>query len=397
VRKTMSDKGVAALKPRPKRYAFADPEMRGLWIRVQPSGAKSFVAVTLDPQGKQKWATIGPCDVLSIKEARDKARAAIKRIKDGKPAFDQPAKADTFQDVAEQWLKRHVGAKGLRSEGEVTRLLRAHVFAAWKGRAFLGIRRSDVAALLDEVEDDHGARQADYVLAIVRGVMNWYATRHDDYVPPIVKGMRRTNPKERARSRILSDDEIARIWKAAEANGTFGALVCLLLLTSQRRDKVVSMRWQDISIDGTWTIAAEAREKGTGGELVLPAAALEIIRAQPHLGDNPYVLAGRGNGHINGYSKAKRRLDAQLPRIPQWQLHDLRRTARSLMSRAGVPSEHAERIMGHALQGVEAVYDRHAYVAEKADALKRLAALIDGIVRPRENVLPMAKRRKRSP
>jgi integrase len=166
-----------------------------------------------------------------------------------------------------------------------------HVYTAWKDRAFLEIRRSDVAALFDEVEDDHGARQADYVLAIVRGIANWYATRHNNYQPPIVKGMRRTNPKERARARILADDEIRLIWKQAEANGTFGALIRLLLVTAQRREKVVSMRWADVSIDGTWTIAAEAREKGTAGELVLPAAAIEIIRAQPHLGDNPFVRA----------------------------------------------------------------------------------------------------------
>src|SRR5262249_37095253 len=149
------------------------------------------------------------------------------------------------------------------------------------------------------------------------------------------------------------------------------------------------MRWQDISPDGTWTIPVEAREKGTAGELALPPAALDIIRAQPHLGENPYVLAGRGNGHINGYSKAKRQFDAKLPDMAQWQMHDLRRTARSLLSRAGVSSEHAERVMGHAIGGVEGVYDRHSYRDEKADALARLAALIDGIVNPRANVVPM--------
>jgi len=397
MRKTLTDKGVAALKPRHKRYTEPDPELRGHYIRVQPSGAKSFVAVTLDPHGKQVWATIGGADVLKIAESREKARAAIKRVKEGKPAFEAPpAKAASFEEIAEQWLKRHVRAKGLRSEGEVTRLLRAHVYSAWKGRAFLDIRRSDVAALLDEVEDDHGARQADYVLAIVRGAMNWYATRHDDYVPPIVKGMRRTNPKERARARILDDKEVRAVWKAAETNGTFGALVRLLLLTAQRREKVVSMRWQDVSSDGLWSIPAEAREKGTGGELVLPRAALDIIRALPHLGENPYLLAGRGNGHINGYSKAKRRLDAQLPGMGQWQLHDLRWTARSLLSRAGVRPDIGERVMGHAIAGVEGVYDRHKYRDEKADALRRLATLIDGIVNPRENIVPMtAKRRKR--
>jgi integrase len=397
MRKSLTDKGVAALRPRAARYAHPDPELRGHYIRVQPSGVKSFVAVTLDPHGKQVWATLGTTDVLAIADARERAREAIRRIRDGLSAFEAPAaKPETFETVAEQWLKRHVHAKKLRSEHEVRRLLRAHVYARWGERAFLDIRRSDVAALLDEVEDDHGARQADYVLAIVRGIMNWFATRHDDYVPPIVRGMRRTVPKERARTRTLTDNEMRLIWKTAATNGTFGALVRLLLLTAQRRDKVVSMRWSDISVDGTWTIPAEAREKGSAGELVLPEMALNIIRAQPHLGDNPYVLAGRGNSHINGYSKAKRQLDAKLPSaMPGWVLHDLRRTARSLLSRAGVRPDIAERVLGHSLQGVEAVYDRHAYSAEKADALRRLAALIDSIVQPRENVVPLAKRAKR--
>ena len=179
--------------------------------------------------------------------------------------------------MAEQWLKRHVRAKGLRSEGEVTRLIKAHVYPAWEGRPFLGIRRSDVTRLLDEVEDDHGARQADYVLAIVSGIMNFYASRADDYAAPLVKGMRRTNPKERARARKLSDDELRALWKAAEGDGAFGGFARLLLMTAQRRDKVASMRWTDIADDGTWTIPAEAREKGNAGELKLPEAAIALV------------------------------------------------------------------------------------------------------------------------
>ena len=285
--------------------------------------------------------------------------------------------------------------KGARPEGEVTRLLRAHVCPAWGSRDFLAIRRSDVAELLDEVEDDHGARQADYVLAIVRGIANWYATRHDDYLPPIVRGMRRTSPKERERSRILDDKELRAIWKVAEANGSFGAFIRLLLISAQRRRKVATMRWDDIKIDGTWTIPTEDREKGTGGELVLPATALDIIKVQPRLGENPYVFAGRGNGPLAAFSKPKRRFDAALGDLAPWALHDLRRTARSLMSRAGIRPDIAERVMGHAMQGVEGVYDRHAYKDEKADALKRLAKLIAGIVGPRENVVPMRRQKRR--
>jgi integrase len=194
--------------------------------------------------------------------------------------------------------------------------------------------------------------------------------------------MRRTSPKERQRSRILDDAELRKIWRVAEENGTFGAFVRLLLLTAQRRRKVAAMRWGDITVDGTWTIPVEEREKGTAGELVLPPAALDIIRAQPRLGDNPYILAGRGNGPINAFSKPKRLFDGKLEDVAPWTLHDLRRSARSLMSRAGIRPDVAERVLGHAIEGVEGVYDRHSYAAEKADALKRLAALIASIVRP---------------
>jgi integrase len=363
---------------------------------VTPSGAKSFVAVTLDPNGKQVWATIGPTDRYSIEAARELARAAMKRVHAGLPAFETPPpKPATFKDVAEQWLARHVHANGLRSIAQITRHLQAHIYPAWADRVFLDIRRSDVAALLDRVQDNHGARAADYVLAITRGIMNWFATRNDDFTPPIVRGMQRRSSQEKARARILDDDEIRRIWTAADTAGSFGAIVKLCLLTAQRSRKVAAMKWADISPDGEWTISAESREKNTAGSLMLPDMAFDIIRARPQIGDNPHVFAGRyRNGPFDSFGPAKGKFDAKLGEMPIWKVHDLRRTARSLMSRAGVRPDIAARVMGHAIAGVEGVYDRHSYRDEKADALRRLAALIDGIVNPRENVLPMARRKK---
>lgn len=405
-RKGLSDAGVRALKPRAKQFVFPDPELTGHYIRVMPAGTKAYVVVARDLAGKQKWATIATVDRMPIAEARERARTALTRIQEGKPAFETAATAETVQDVAEGWLKRHVAEKGLRSEGEIRRLLKAHVFPAWGARPLVDVRRSDVARLLDEVSDDHGARQADYVLALVRSIMNWHATRSDDYSPPIVQGMRRTNPKERARSRTLSDDELRAVWTVAEGDGAFGALVKLLVLTGQRRDKVAGMAWEDLDLEaGVWTIPAEAREKGAGGELKLPEAALAIVRGLPRVASSPFVFPGarRINGQetaMSGWSKRKRAFDAKvaviLPDVPQWQLHDLRRTGRSLMRRAGVLSEHAERVLGHVQPGVAGVYDRHAYFDEKAAALARLAALVDAIVREQTaDVVPLARKEKR--
>ena len=127
---------------------------------------------------------------------------------------------------------------------------------------------------------------------------------------------------------------------------------------------------------------------------MLPKAAIAIVQAQPRLGDNPFVFAGRGNGPFRGFSQAKAAFDDKLPKgMPEWVLHDLRRTARSLMARAGVRPDIAERVMGHAIAGVEGVYDRHSYRDEKADALQRLASLLAIILNPpKTNVQPIYAR-----
>jgi integrase len=138
------------------------------------------------------------------------------------------------------------------------------------------------------------------------------------------------------------------------------------------------MRWEDVQ-GGVWSIPAESREKGNAEDLPLPKIALDIINGQPRFAGTPFIIARK-----NYHTKAKADFVAKLPPMPQWQLHDLRRTARSLMARAGVRPDVAERVLGHAIRGVEGTYDRHSYREEKAHALKALAGLIENILRPAE-------------
>jgi integrase len=151
-------------------------------------------------------------------------------------------------------------------------------------------------------------------------------------------------------------------------------------LTGQRKDKLLTLRWDDIN-NGVWTIRTEEREKGNAGTLKLPKLALDIIEAQPRFVGNPHVFAGKGDTVWRSASEPKRKFDTQCG-VTGWRLHDLRRTARSLMSRAGVPSEIGERVLGHAMGGVEGIYNRHRYDAEKDEALRKLSALIERIVNP---------------
>ena len=365
-----TDASIAKLKPRGTRYLVRNANLAGHYLRIYPTGNKTHYALTRDPQGQQVWHPVGNASLLKPEDAEELARFALKAIKAGQSRGGPLS----FQTVAEQWFERHVMKRGLRSHAHTRYYLDRHILPQWAGREFTTIRRGDVTALLDTVEDGSGPVAADKTLAIVSNIMNWYATRHDDYSSPIIKGMRRSNPKERARTRILDDDELRIIWKTAEGNGEFGTLVRLLLLTGQRRDKVASMRWEDIK-DGAWTIPSEDREKGNAKVLPLPKMAIDIIEAQPRFAG--FVIARK-----NYHTKAKADFVAKLPPMPQWQLHDLRRTARSLMSRAGVLPHIAEQVLGHAIAGVGGIYDRHRYEAEKAHALKALAGLIENILRP---------------
>jgi integrase len=109
--------------------------------------------------------------------------------------------------------------------------------------------------------------------------------------------------------------------------------------------------------------------------------ALDILRARPRLASNPYVFPGIGQSNFKSFARAKLAFDKATGELPQWQLHDLRRTARSLMSRAGVRPDIAERVLGHVQAGVEGTYDRHSYRDEKGQALKMLAGLVENILR----------------
>jgi integrase len=377
----LNDKQVMALPRKAKRYNFADPEMRGHYLRVSPDRGTpiSYAAVARDPNGKQHWATLGTVETLKIEQARELCREAIKRIKEGKPTADHGK--PTVSMVAQDWLERHVIKSGLRSRNSLQRIINVYIVPRIGDRIFAELKRSDIAKFLDAIEDTSGPHMADSVLATLRSIGKWVQSRDDDYVAPFGSRMARTPKQQRERSRTLTDSEIKAIWKTASENGPFGTAVKLLLLTAQRCAKVASLRWDDIEEDtGIWNIRTVEREKGNGQRLKLPPVALDILNARPRFADNPYVFPGRFGGHFSGLlnGQYKARFDAACG-VKDWRIHDLRRTARSLMSRAGIQSEVAERVLGHVIQGVEGIYNRHGYDTEKAEALSKLARLIEQI------------------
>jgi integrase len=377
-RRGLADKQIAKLPRKNKRYTLPDPELIGHYLRIPPRASRAPIAFTVvarDPNGKQKWVTLGGANALGVDQARSLAREALRHIKAGKRT-SEPGKP-TVRGVTEQWIERRVRSNGFRTSREIERIVNRYILPHIGDRAIADVRRIDVAELLDRIEDDHGKPTAEAVLTVYRAVSRWLQLRDENYNPPLTAGMSRLPKAEARRTRILAEDEIRAVWHAP---GRFGDFARLLLLTAQRREKLLTLRWDDLDAHGVWTIRTEPREKGNPGKLKLPSIARDLIRAQPRFVDNTHVFAGR-----NGLPKAtlaagqyKAEFD-RLCGVTGWRLHDLRRTARSLMSRAGVQTEIAEMVLGHARDELLQTYDRHSYDTEKAAALEKLAALIKQI------------------
>jgi integrase len=391
-KRPLTDRGIAALKPASAvAYRLAwDAIVPSLAVRVTATGQKSFVLVTRYPSSSNPTArSLGKVGAITIEDARVKAREWLKLIVAGTdPAqAGQAAETNTLRAICSEYLVRNGSKRTLEWEGAILRRL---VLPHLGVKPINEVRRSDIVRLLDGIEDANGVAMANRTLAIIRRVMNWHAARTDDFRSPIVRGMSRG--KEVPRDRILTDDELRAVWRATgEVNlpQMFSAYVRFLLLTGARRKEAAALRRVEL-VGNEWTLPA-SRNK-TGQELIRPLsrAALQIVEGLPKLGE--WVFTHTGNAALSNLGRFKVELD-RASGTSAWTYHDLRRTARSLMSRAGVPSDHAERCLGHVIGGVRGVYDRHTYREEMLIAYEKLAALIAQIVDPQENVVAIRGQR----
>jgi integrase len=370
---------------------------RGFGVRVTAGGAKSFIINYRIKRDEYRY-TIGSYPDWSALRAVREARNLRQRIDRGENPLEDRKRLPTTNTVSgllDEFVERYVEKEAkLRTAYPIKRAFDQLVKPSIGKMGIYELRRSDVAQMLDEVADERGLVMADKTLAWLRKAFNWYAGKDDKFNSPLVKGMARTKPKERARTRVLSDGELRIIWPLLAEAGTFGAMLKALLLTAQRRDEVANMTWNEIGEDGIWTIPAERYKTKLPNFVPLTGQALAIMKAQPKIEECEYVFPSRAKTPFSGFAKSKAALDravliamkkqakesTKVEPLPNWTLHDLRRTAKTLMARAGVRPDISERVLGHVIAGVEGTYDRHSYADEKRDALEKLAATITRIL-----------------
>jgi integrase len=391
----LTDLKVRNLKPdKSKRLEIPDGKQAGLYLVLQPSGKRRF-AIRYRINGHPKKLTLK--SGLSLADARRTAADAMYEVEKGSDPREtrrkETTKNDTLRSVCERYLKRE-GDK-LRSIAERESALRRLVYPVLGDRHIDTIKRTEISHLLDKLEDRIGSRSADLVLAYLRKIFNWYAINYSDsFCSPIVKGMSRYSSSDNRRTRFLTDLEIRKLWKATDVQRPDAAALRFLLLTGCRKSEGTGLRWEEIN-GHEWLLPA-SRHKNKKVDLLRPLsdAALAIVHAQPCIDDSPFVFSTKtGQSPINLDGNAARKFIERIG-ISDWRIHDLRRTARTLLSRAKIDTDIAEKCLGHLPSGLRQTYDQHRYQQEMAHAFAELAALIKRIVHPPDDVVTPLRRRR---
>lgn len=381
----------AQVEPGKTRSIFWDTELKRFGLMVTSSGHKTYVLQYRDKLTRtQSRISIGPADTFDLKQARDIARdKKAEVLLGGNPQAKkrklESDKQTIFRAICDRYLKE-VGSK-LRSVKLIESALDRQIYPDLGDTQIAEIKRSHIKRMMDSIAASSGPAAADYALSVVGRIMSWHARNSDSFTPITIKGMALLKAKERARTRVLTDDELRAFWMATEgATGPFRPMLRFVLLTACRRNEAADMTHSE-RVGDDWIIPKERYKTKTEILLPLSQAARDILAGMPRVAGSDYVFS-TGKGPITQFSGLKAALDHDCG-VTGWTIHDLRRTARSLMSRAGVQPDHAERCLGHIVTGIRGTYDRHAFRLEKLAAFEALAAQIDRIINPQPNVIPM--------
>jgi integrase len=383
-----------------------DEEQRGLVLRIYASGSKTFWC-RYSVGGRKIKFRLGDASTISITAARNAVRKALGELAQGRdPASERKATREQARQKREKdaFTLEKLIATWEKSDPKEEKRRKSYVEEAARAIrvAFASALHHPAAALTDtavaHVLDGMTAKTPAMAAAVGRNgksLYNWAIKKRHLTENPF---HRQELPTVTKRSRVLDADELALIWKAAEATpNPFGAIVRLLILAGQRRDEVGSMAWSELSDDLlTWTLPAPRAKNRTAHIVPLSALARQIIAGALRREGEDLLFPGEG-GVFQGWSHAKARLDnsihaarekaagGKVDPLPNWTLHDLRRTVATNLQALGVRLEVTEAVLNHrsgSRGGIVGVYQQHHWSDEKRAALRawseQLTAIVEG-------------------
>jgi integrase len=364
--------------PKPaKDTVYWDSGSPGFGVKITPKGRKVFIVLyrTAGAGSRLRKYTVGPYGRVTLHQARIVAQSVhAARLEGRDPASEKAAAkrrlvVDKVEDVLEAFIAQHVSQN--RSARKISRMLRREMGATWGSRSIHEITKRDIIDVISAIEQRGAPIAANKVLKAIKTFFRWCAGRAllaqspADGIP--------LPAKEIARDRVLSDDELTSVIKAArKIGGAYGRIVEFLALTGQRREEVAQATWDEFDLaQRLWSIPNRRTKNGKAHIVHLSDEALVLLQRAARIGQFPFSESR--DKPFNAFSRTKRVLD-KLSGVKDWRIHDLRRTCVSGMARLGVAPHVADKILNHrsgTISGVAAVYQRHDFMAERKEALER--------------------------
>jgi integrase len=369
----------------------------GLRLRRSPDGSvrRTYVAQCCIG-GRTRRETVGPADRLTFSQAREAARQLLARVALGhdpqREKEERRARAAlTFRRAAEAYLDARRGELRPASMKAATLYLVGDAFKPLHARPLGEVTRADVAARVAVVARERGTATAAAARRALSAMYAW----------AVASGWAESNPvigtlapaQGPAGEHVLSDAELAAVWRAVDGESDFGRCVRLLILLGSRRSEVGNMRLSEFDLDaGAWTLPASRSKNHRPLVLWLPPAALDLVRSASRHGlDHLFGPAGFVN-----WERSKRALDRALgDAVRPFRLHDIRRSVATRMADLGVEPHVIEAVLNHHgghRRGVAGIYNRSVYERQARAALARwsehVLALVEGRA-PDDRVVPL--------
>lgn len=400
-----------------KRTMIWDADVKGFGVRVTATGVRTYLlryrmggrstpirTITIGQHGSP-WTT---------EQARKRAAELLTQVRSGRDlvaereAEEEQTEADAerrekrmFAVKVEEWFRKHVERNGLRSAKDIRGVIDRDLKPAFAGKTIDEITKKDVTDALDAIGDRSGSA-ANKAHKWARQIFNWLKDDRGEIDASPVDNVKRPFP-EPSRTRVLSLPELVVLWVALKALAEpFRSFYRLLILLGQRLREAANAPWSEFDFEaGDWFLP-RTRTKAKRDHLVpMSEQAIELLEdIQPDPAKRRgHVFTTDGKVGISGFSKLKEQIGEAIAAlllgdhrardlvpegIPDWVIHDLRRSLATGCQGLGIDMMHSEAVLNHAIgkkaSGVARVYHLYDYYDEKAEALARWADLIEKAV-----------------
>lgn len=386
----LTDNALKALKPRDKTYTVTDD--RGLHVEVFPTGGIVW-RYRYRLNGKYEKLTLGKYPALTLKNARLKRNEAAQQVAMGEsPAKKkQQAKVAGAEDaIVAEFAERFFKDIQSRDRKDVTmprRYLEKDILPHIGSKPVRDITAEDVRSVIWRKKEQGFDAAAGQVRGLLKRLFDYALTCGLIQGNPVMALPMRHVYRAAARDRALTPDEIRQFLRAMQTSNIrrqFKIAFQLILMTLVRKSELMLAQWKDVHLDeGEWHIPVEKSKTGKPHIVYLSTQAQILFKElKPLASSSVWVLPGRGTlakpFASNALNQALK-VSLQGQEIPAFTIHDLRRTASTLLHEQGWPSDVVEKALNHTIGGVRGVYNRAEYAEQRREMLQAWSDYIDGL------------------